>query len=155
MVVAVKSKGAWMKVLEAEFPNPRPLLQSALASSGRGWGRDDSERRGAVERSPECLSAEAAHGPSSRSWVPAPAVCALQRQALGLPGRHWAGRTAQVGTVGSRGMPRRIRVLGGQRKTSGSSRGSGGVQATTGPLQPPWPMTGHDFSTTRLPMQET
>ena len=24
MVVAVKSKGAWMKVLEAEFPNPRP-----------------------------------------------------------------------------------------------------------------------------------
>lgn len=27
-----------------------------------------------------------------------------------------------------------------QRKTSGGSRGAGGAQATTSPLQPPWPM---------------
>lgn len=45
------------------------------------------------------------------SWVPGPAVRALQREALGLPRGRRAGRAAQVGAVGSCGMPRRVGVL--------------------------------------------
>lgn len=70
-----------------------------LGCSGRGGGGDGGGRRGP--------GAAAAHG----SWVPAPAVGALQGEALGLSRRHRAGRAAQVGAVGSSGMPRRIGVL--------------------------------------------
>lgn len=50
-------------------------------------------------------------GRLNSSRLPGPAVSTLQGEALGLSRRHWAGRAAQIGTVGSCGMPRRIRVL--------------------------------------------
>lgn len=78
----------------------------------------------------------------SRSRVPAPAVRALQGEALGLPGGHRAGRAAQVGAVGSCGVPRGIRVLRGPERTLVRGRGAGGARPPTGDRGHPEQVSG-------------
>lgn len=61
------------------IPEPPPCYCSRPWRFQAEVGEEMTVRGGGSEGSPERLSVEAAHGPSSRSRVPAPAVRALQR----------------------------------------------------------------------------
>lgn len=79
-------------------------------------------------------------GRLNSSRLPGPTVSTLQGEALGLSRRHWAGRAAQIGTVGSCGMPRRIRVLEGPRETAMRREGQAGLGRPQVPSSHPDPV---------------
>lgn len=125
-------------------PEPGPCYQPGRRVGQRGGGGKGPKREAAVCSGP------------SRSRVPGPAVGALQGEALGLARRCGAGRAAQVGAVGRRGMPRGVGVLGAKgghqwlqgrraqgRRAEGRAGGrSAGGRGWPGPATDQWLFVG-------------
>lgn len=113
----------------------RPGAAGAAAAreGGRAPRAQRPARRGAEEEGRGAEREAAVCSGPGRSRVPGPAVSALQREALGLAWRRGAGRAAQVGAVGRRGMPRRVGVLGAE----GRHQWRAGQGGAGGPAPPP------------------